>query len=149
VANASKGDTVRVHYTGRLDDETVFDSSEGRDPLEFTVGAGQVIPGFDEAVQGMSPGDSTTVKIPSGEAYGEYRDDLVLEVGRDQFPPHMQPEEGQQLELKHPGGDNISVTVTDVSGDSIRLDANHPLAGQDLTFKIDLVEIVLEDGKMG
>lgn len=137
---ARNGDTVKVHYTGRLDDGTVFDSSQGREPLEFTVGAGQVIQGFDDAVTGMSPGDEKTVTIPSGEAYGERRPEMVIRVPRDRFPDHIRPEPGQQLQMVN--GDQVAVvTVVEVTEETVTLDANHPLAGQDLTFDLRLEEI--------
>ena len=115
---AKQGDTVQVHYTGTLDDGRVFDSSEGRDPLEFTLGSGQVIPGFDEAVEGMSPGDSRRVTIPADQAYGARRDDLVAVVERGQFPDDMDPEVGQQLQVSQDGQTYV-VTVTDVSVESV------------------------------
>ena len=137
---AKQGDTVQVHYTGTLDDGRVFDSSEGRDPLEFTLGSGQVIKGFDAAVEGMSPGDSRLVTIPAGEAYGARRDDLVAVVERSQFPDDMDPEVGQQLQVSQDGQTYV-VTVTDVDVESVTLDANHPLAGQNLTFELQLVSM--------
>lgn len=139
--NARAGDTVRVHYTGKLGDESVFDSSSGRDPLEFTIGEGRVIPGFEKAVEGMEVGEERTVTIPAQEAYGERRDEMVATVGRDQFPPTIDPEVGQQLQMNQ-NGQAIPVRVTDVSEESVTLDANHPLAGQDLKFDVELVEIV-------
>lgn len=139
---AKPGDTVKVHYTGKLDDGTVFDTSAEREPLEFTVGDGQVIPGFEQAVVGMNPGDSKTAKIPADEAYGPHRAEMVLQVGRDQFPPNIEPEVEQQLQIRQPDGQSFVVTVTDISETDVTLDANHPLAGEDLTFDIKLVEIV-------
>ena len=141
MAEAKPGDTVRVHYTGTLDSGEVFDSSEGREPLQFTLGAGQVIPGFDEAVEGMQPGDEKRVTIPSGEAYGPRRGELTLVVDRGQFPPDIDPQVGQQLQMSS-GEQVFVVTVVDVSDAGVTLDANHPLAGQDLTFDLSLVEIV-------
>jgi peptidylprolyl isomerase len=141
MAGANAGDTVRVHYTGRLEDGTVFDSSEGRSPLEFTLGEGRVISGFDDAVEGMNPGDQQTVTIPSGRAYGPRREELVLEVDRSNFPDDLDPEVGQPLQVDQQG-QMFVVTVRDVSPSSITLDANHPLAGRDLTFDLQLVEIV-------
>ena len=137
---AKTGDTVRVHYRGTLADGSVFDSSEGRDPLQFTLGSGQVIPGFDNAVTGMSVGDERTVTIPATEAYGTHRDDLVLIVGRENLPPDMQVEIGDRLQLDQ-GGHSFTVIVTDLTDREITLDANHPLAGRDLTFALQLVEI--------
>lgn len=141
MAQAKNGDTVKVHYTGRLDDGCVFDSSAEREPLEFTIGAGQLIPGFDTAVIDMAPGESKTVRIPPDQAYGPYHEQMVVEADRGQFPPHVTPEVGQQFESKGDDGQNFVVTVTAIEGDKITLDANHPLAGRDLTFDIQLVEI--------
>lgn len=137
---ASAGDTVQVHYTGTLDDGSVFDSSRAREPLEFTVGSGQVIAGFDDAVTGMSPGDEKTVRIPAEDAYGARRDDLTFTVGREQFPDDLDPEPGQQLQMSQEGQVAV-VTVAEVSGEGVTLDANHPLAGRDLTFDLQLVGI--------
>ena len=141
MATATHGDTVHVHYTGRLDDGTVFDSSEGRDPLSFTVGAGQVIPGFDEAVAGMAPGDSKTVRINPGDGYGDRRDDLVLEVPKEQLPEGLEPELGMELALRGEDGRQLPVRVAGVGDEVITLDANHPLAGQPLTFDLTVVEV--------
>lgn len=136
------GDTIRIHYTGTLEDGSVFDSSDGREPLQFTVGSGQVIPGFDNAVLGLEPGDKRTVTIPSDEAYGEFRDEMVIQVGRDQLPEDLDPEIGDELQLTTPDGHPIPVLVTAMNDESLTLDANHPLAGEDLTFAIRLEEIV-------
>lgn len=137
---ASTGDTVQVHYTGKLDDGSVFDSSRGRDPLEFTVGTGQVIAGFDSAIAGMAPGEEKTVTIPAEEAYGAPRDELRFTVDRQQFPDEIDPEIGQQLQMSQDGQVAV-VTVADVSEEGVTLDANHPLAGRDLTFELELVGI--------
>jgi len=139
---AQDGDKVKVHYHGTLRTGETFDSSEGRDPLEFTVGSGQVIKGFDEGVKGMSIGEKKTVEIPVGDAYGEKNQELVIEFPRAQFPPDMNPEVGQQLVMSNGSGQSFPVTVKDVKEDSVILDANHPLAGEDLIFNIELVEIV-------
>jgi FKBP-type peptidyl-prolyl cis-trans isomerase 2 len=141
MTQAKAGDTVKVHYTGKLGDGTVFDTSAEREPLEFTVGEGQVIPGFEQAVVGMNPGDSRTMTIPVDEAYGPHRTEMVLTVGRDQFPGNIEPEIDQQLQIRQPDGQTFVVTVTDVNDETVTLDANNPLAGQDLTFDIQLVEI--------
>ena len=141
MTQAKLNDKVSVHYTGKLDDGTVFDSSVQREPLEFTVGEGQVIPGFENAVVGMETGDSKTVRIPADEAYGQRRDDMLIEVERDQFPPHIEPEVGQQLQVRQANGQPVVVSVAEVSDDNVTLDANHPLAGKDLTFEIELVHI--------
>lgn len=137
---ATNGDTVQVHYTGKLDDGSVFDSSRGREPLEFTVGSGQVISGFDDAVTGMEQGDEKTVKIPSDEAYGGRRDELIFTIERTQLPDSIDPEVGQQLQMSQNGQVAI-VTITDVSEEGVTLDANHPLAGKDLTFELELVGV--------
>lgn len=138
---AMSGDTVRIHYTGRLADGTVFDSSDGREPLAFTLGAGQVIAGFDQGVTGMEVGDTKTIEIPAADAYGDRNDDMALTVGRDQFPPGLDPEVGQPLQLGMDDGQTMQVTVTEVTEDSVTLDANHPLAGKDLIFDLELVGI--------
>jgi peptidylprolyl isomerase len=137
---AQAGDTVRIHYTGRLDDGQVFDSSQGGDPLEFTVGAGQVIPGFDQAVQGMAEGEEKRVTIPAEEAYGPRREEMVLTVDRGELPEGVAPEIGQQYQMSQ-AGQTFVVTVTDVSDATVELDANHPLAGEDLTFDLQVVGV--------
>ena len=142
MAQAQKGDKVKVHYTGRLDDGSQFDSSKDREPLEFEVGANQVIPGFEDAVVGLSEGESTTVNIPSDQAYGPRIEEMILKVGKDKLPPNFNPELGQKLQLPQQDGQNVIVTITDITDDIIELDANHPLAGKDLTFDIQLVEIL-------
>lgn len=142
MAQAKQGDTVNVHYTGKLNDGTVFDSSEGRDPLQFVIGEGHVIPGFEEAVTDMNPGDSKTVTIPANQAYGPRRDEMVLVLDKSQFPPEIDPEVGEQLEMRQPDGQSFIVTVTNVSSSDVTLDANHPLAGKDLIFDIQLVNII-------
>lgn len=141
MAQAKQGDTVRVHYTGKLEDGTVFDSSEGSDPLEFTIGEGEVIPGFENAVVGMEPGQKKTVTIPADEAYGFHQDELIATVGRDQFPDDVKPEMGQQYEMQRDDGETFVMTVTEITDDEVTLDANHPLAGEDLTFDLELVGI--------
>lgn len=141
MTQAKQGDTVTVHYTGKLDDGTVFDSSEGRDPLEFSIGSGSVIPGFEQAVIGMSPGDAKTTTIASEEAYGPYYDDRVVVVDRQQIPAELPVDIGAQLQIQQQGGMVIPVIVTDVTDGEVTLDANHPLAGEDLTFEIRLVSI--------
>ena len=138
---AKTGDTVKVHYTGTLEDDTVFDTSAGGEPLAFTLGQGLVIPGFEQAVTGMKVGESKTVDIPVEQAYGPYRDDLILVVERDQLPEDLEIEVGQQLQMSQEDGSYIVVTITEVSETTITIDANHPLAGQNLTFEIELVEI--------
>ncbi|WP_119068474.1 FKBP-type peptidyl-prolyl cis-trans isomerase [Aggregatilinea lenta] len=142
MAEAKSSDTVRVHYTGRLEDGTVFDSSLEREPLEFTLGEGQVIPGFEEGVVGMNPGASKTIEIDVERAYGPYRDDMLLAVDRGQFPENIEPNVGQRLQLRQPDGQTMLVTVSEVGDEQVTLDANHPLAGKNLIFDVELVEIV-------
>jgi len=142
MATARHGDTVRLHYTGRLRDGSVFDSSEGGDPLEFVLGMGEVIAGIDRGVEGMDEGDRKTIEVPSADGYGPYRDDLAMAVDRAQFPPGVTPEVGQQLQIGMDDGDVLEVTITEVADDTVTLDANHPLAGQDLLFEVELVEVV-------
>jgi peptidylprolyl isomerase len=139
---AKSGDTVRVHYTGKLDDETAFQSSVGRDPLEFTIGQEGIIPALENAVVGMKAGDSKTVQVSAEEAFGPYREDLVRTIDRSEFAADLELTVGQRLNLSEAGGREIAVTVTDLSELSVTLDANHPLAGEDLVFDIELVEIV-------
>ena len=141
MAQAKNGDTVAVHYTGKLVDGSVFDSSIDRDPLEFTIGEGQVIPGFEEAVLDMGLNETKTVTIPANKAYGPYHEDLVTVADRDQLPADLKPEIGQQLQGRQPDGQVVVVTVIGVSESNVTLDANHPLAGKDLTFEIQLVAI--------
>ena len=142
MTQAKSGNTVRIHYTGTLDDGTEFDSSAGRDPLEFALGGGQVIPGFDSAVDGMAVGESKSVTIPPDEAYGQRHEQLVQQVPRTTFPEDMEPAVGMQLQSQSPDGQVMNLVVTEIVDDSITVDANHPLAGQALTFALELVEIV-------
>ena len=142
MAQAKDGDVVRVHYTGTLDDETQFDSSVGRDPLEFTVGAGMVITGFDEMVRGMEPGDARTTRIPADQAYGTAREEMNLTLTREQLPPEFRPEVGQQIHLEGQDGQPVTARVVEADESRVVVDANHPLAGEALTFEIELVEIV-------
>jgi len=142
MSKAKSGDTVKVHYTGTLEGGEVFDTSRGKEPLEFTVGGGQLIKGFDEAVVGMAKGDSISVTIAAAEAYGLHREEMIFEVDKEQFPEGLNPETGQQLKTETGDGHPLIVTVTAVNEEKVTLDANHPLAGKDLTFEIELVEIV-------
>ena len=141
LAVAKDGNTVKVHYTGKLDDGTTFDTSVESEPLEFTIGAGQMIPGFEGAVRGMQVGQVKTVTIPAEEAYGSHNEDMVLVVERDKLPDNLNPVVGQQLQMQQENGNTAVVVVTDVSDTTITLDANHPLAGKALTFEIELVEM--------
>jgi len=144
LSKVKDGDTVKVHYTGTLtEDGTVFDSSEDREPLEFTLGEGQLIPGFEQAVIGMEVGDDTTVEIASEDAYGERREDLELEVSKSDLPDNIDPQVGMQLQMQQQeNGQAIPVQITAVEDEIVKLDANNPLAGKDLTFDIELVEVV-------
>lgn len=139
---AKEGDKVRVHYHGKLRSGETFDSSNGREPLEFTLGSGQVIKGFDDGVTGMNVGDKKTVEIPAENAYGPKDENAVFEFPKDQFPEHIQPEVGLQLAMTDGSGQSFPVTVVEVKEDVILFDANHQLAGQDLIFDLELVEIV-------
>lgn len=141
MAEAQTGDTVEVHYTGRLSDGTVFDSSEEGGPLRFTLGEGELIPGFEQAVLGMEPGESRTATLAPEDAYGERRDDLVFQVPRSELPEEIDPERGDRLEVKDREGRTFEVSVAEVGEGSVTLDANHPLAGRELVFEIELLEI--------
>lgn len=141
MSQAKSGDKVKVHYTGTLDDGSTFDTSSGRDPLEFTIGEGQVIRGFEDAVIGLNAGESTTTKISAEDAYGPHREEMVIVVDRARLPQDLNPHVGEQLEIRRPDGQFFAVMITGVSEADITLDANHPLAGKNLTFKIELVEI--------
>jgi len=141
MTRAKIGDTVRVHYMGKLDDGTVFDTTMTHEPVEFTIGTRQVIPGFEQAVIGLEPGESVTVRVPALKAFGAYRPEMVQSVHPSQLPNGLEPEVGQQLQIPRSDGGPFLVRVTEVSDASITLDANHPLAGQDLTFNVRLVEI--------
>jgi peptidylprolyl isomerase len=141
MSQAKSGDTVKIHYTGTLDDGSQFDSSEGREPLGFTIGAGQVIPGFDEAVDGMKVGEKKTVRIESAKAYGERHPEMVQQVPKSALPADMEVEMGMPLQAQGPDGQFMNLVVTGISEDAIVVDGNHPLAGQALTFAIELVSI--------
>lgn len=141
MAQAKQGDTVRVHYVGTLDDGQEFDSSRGLDPLTFILGTGSVIQGFDDAVTGMAVGDEKRVTIPAEEAYGARRDELTLSLPRAELPADLELEEGTQLRMEQ-GDQSIMVTVRELDDETVTLDANHPLAGEALTFDLRLVEIV-------
>jgi FKBP-type peptidyl-prolyl cis-trans isomerase 2 len=138
---AQNGDKVKVHYHGKLRSGETFDSSQGREPLEFTLGSGQVIKGFDEGVKGMQVGDKKTVEIPVGDAYGEKNEDMLIEFPKNQFPPELNPEVGMQLMMNNGQGQQFPVNIVEVKEESVVLDANHPLAGQDLIFDLELMEI--------
>ncbi len=141
MTEVKSGDTVHIHYTGTLLDGTTFDSSEGRDPLSFEVGSGQIIPGLDVALPGMTVGDTKVVKVPSEEAYGPLNPEMRQAVPRDGIPADIPLEVGTQLQMQTPEGQAMPVTVVDVDEATVTLDANHPLAGKDLQFDIELVKI--------
>lgn len=138
---AKDGDKVKVHYHGRLRNGETFDSSQGREPLEFTVGTGQMIKGFDDGVKGMQPGDKKTVEIGADDAYGQKEEANLIEFPKDQFPAEMNPEVGTQLMLSNEQGQQFPVVVAEIKEESVLLDANHPLAGEDLIFDIEMVEV--------
>jgi FKBP-type peptidyl-prolyl cis-trans isomerase 2 len=140
-AMIDKGQKVKIHYTGTLDDGTKFDSSEGRDPLEFEMGAGMVIPGFETGVADMAVGDKKSIHIPATEAYGERREEMVMEFERAQLPEGLEPEVGMGLQMQGPDGQAIPVQITAVVEESITIDANHPLADQNLNFELELIEV--------
>ncbi len=141
MAEVSAGDTVKVHYTGKLEDGTVFDSSREREPLEFTIGEGQIIPGFEDAVTGMEEGEEKTVDISPDQAYGPRHDDAVVEMDRSQLPEEVDPEIGMQLQLQGQDGRAFPARITEIGDEILTLDANHPLAGETLTFDIEVVEV--------
>jgi FKBP-type peptidyl-prolyl cis-trans isomerase 2 len=138
---AKTGDTVKVHYTGKLTDATIFDTSNNHEPLQFTIGQGQIIPDFEQAVVGMKAGESKTIQIPSDKAYGPHHDEMVMVVDRSEFPADMEPKVDQMFQVRQSDGQVFAVTVVAVNESKITLDGNHPLAGKDLTFDIQLTEI--------
>lgn len=141
MSTVKNGDTVKVHYTGTLKNGEIFDSSRESDPLEFKLGQGQLIPGFEKSVIGLAEGESTKVEIPSAEAYGESREDLIVKVPKDKVPQDIEPVVGLQLQVNQPDGQPIPVRITEITDAELTLDANHPLAGKDLTFDIEVVSI--------
>ena len=141
MTQAKAGDTVQINYTGTLDSGEVFDSSEGRDPLSFVVGSGQIIPGLDKAIPGMAIGDKKVVCVPCAEAYGEHNEAAKQAVPREGIPAEIPLDIGTQLQMQTPQGQVIPVTVAEVTEETVTLDANHPLAGKDLTFSFEVVGI--------
>ncbi|AUQ51150.1 peptidyl-prolyl cis-trans isomerase, FKBP-type [Phaeobacter inhibens] len=141
MTEVKSGDTVRIHYTGKLTDGSVFDSSEGREPLEFTVGSGQVIEGMDAGLVGMTAGETKTLDIPADQAYGTSHDEARQTIPREGIPDDIPLEVGTQLQMQAPTGEVLPVTVVEVTEATVTLDANHPLAGKDLIFDIELVSI--------
>lgn len=149
MAQAKKGDTVEVHYTGKLEDGTVFDTSQDREPLSFTLGEDKVIPGFEKAVEGMEPGETKTEELSPEDAYGQHREDMVMELERDQIPENVDPQVGQQLQLRMQDGQTVPVVITDLGDESVTIDANHPLAGKKLIFEIELLDVEESEGGGG
>ena len=141
MTQATAGSTVSIHYTGTLDDGSTFDSSEGRDPLTFEMGAGQIIPGLEAALDGMTVGESKTVTIPADQAYGPRREEAMQQVPREQVPDHIPLDLGTQLQVQTPDGQAMPVTVAEGTEAHVTLDANHPLAGKDLTFAVEMVKV--------
>ncbi len=141
MAQVKNGDTIKVHYHGKLTTGETFDSSAGREPLEFEVGSGMVIKGFDDGVTGMSVGEKKTINIPFMEAYGPKNPDMIIEMPKDRFPRDMEIEVGMPLGMSDPNGQQFQVTVVEIKEEMVMLDANHPLAGQDLIFDLELMEI--------
>jgi FKBP-type peptidyl-prolyl cis-trans isomerase 2 len=141
MTQAQTGSTVKIHYTGKLNDGKVFDSSKGKEPMEFKIGEGTVIQGLERAVIGMKEGDTKTATIPAQEAYGAYSENLVVELDRSRLPDDIKPRVGQLLKVKSTDGEEYNVTLSKVSENSVTLDANHPLAGKDLTFDLEIVEV--------
>ncbi|MEQ8604770.1 MAG: peptidylprolyl isomerase [Marivibrio sp.] len=139
---AKEGDTVKIHYTGTLDDGTQFDSSREREPIEFKIGGGEILPGVEGAVVGLEPGGTNKVTLPAEDAYGERRDDMIQEIDRTVLPQEVEPQVGLQLQAQSPNGQPLLLTITEVGDEKVTVDANHPLAGKDLTFDVELVEIV-------
>lgn len=142
MSKPENGDVVRIHYTGRLSDGTEFDSSRGRDPLQFEIGAGQIIEGLDRKISDMEEGSKETVTIPAAEAYGEHRPEQVQDIPRTAIPAQIEPAPGMQLQATTQAGQPVPVTVVGVTDDTVTLDANHPLAGRDLVFDVELLEII-------
>jgi len=138
---AVDGNTVKVHYKGKLEDGSVFDSSEGRDPLEVKLGTNAIIPGFEKGLMGMEVGDKKTITIPSEEGYGPRRDELIMELNKSDFPENITPEVGLQLQMQREDGQNLPVTIIDIKDEKITLDANFPLAGKTLIFDVEMMEV--------
>lgn len=141
MTQAKAGNTVQIHYTGTLQDGSVFDSSDGRDPLEFQLGSGQIIPGLDSAIDGMSAGEQKTVTIQAAEAYGDYQAEARQTIPREQIPADIPLDVGSMLQMQTPDGNAVPVQVAEVTDEAVTLDANHPLAGKDLTFAVEVVSV--------
>jgi peptidylprolyl isomerase len=141
MAQAKKGDSVKINFTGKLEDGSVFANTADGEPLEFKLGEGKIIPGIENAVEGMNVGESKSVEVPPEDAYGQRREELIQVVSRDKFPKNVEPRVGQQFEVSQQQGQSMVVRVVDTSEQSVTLDANHPLAGRDLTFDLELLEV--------
>jgi FKBP-type peptidyl-prolyl cis-trans isomerase 2 len=141
MSKAKNGDTVKIHYTGKLEDGKVFDDSRERGSFEFIVGNGDVMPSIEKGVLGMETGDTKTIEIPPEEAFGERREKLVVEIAKSELPNHITPTMGQRLQMRQPDGDHTDLIIIDVNEETITVDANHPLAGHTLFFDLELVEI--------
>ena len=142
MAEAKQGDTVKVHYTVRLEDGTILGSTTNHEPLQFTIGEGEILPGFEEAIVGMNPGESKTVQVPADGAFGPHQEEMIVVAGRNRLPADLKPKAGESLLFRQEDGKTITVMVTDVSESSVTIDANHPLAGKELTFNIQFIEIL-------
>jgi len=142
MTQAKQGNTVKVHYEGKLEDGTLFDSSRKRgEPIEFTIGEGKLIPGFEKAVEGMETGQKKTVTIPSDQAYGKRRDELVQQIPLSDFPDNIEPQKGQRLKIGEKGKQELIVEITEINDENVTVDGNHPLTEKDLTFDLELVEV--------
>ena len=137
-----EGDTVKVHYVAKTGDQIIFDSKSQVNPLQFKLGSEEIIPSFEEALIGMQSGDSKTIRVPADKAFGPYMEELISNIKRAELPTDLKLEVGQQLQIQQPDGSVILVTVTDISNEEVTFDANHPLAGKDITFDIKLVDII-------
>ncbi len=142
MAEAKKGDTVKVHYTVKLADGMIIGSTTDYEPLQFTIGEGRILPGFEQAVIGMNPGESKTIEVPASQAFGPHLDEMVITIDRNRLPGDFEPKVGEQVQFRQMDGQIATVRVTEVSESSITIDANHPLAGKDLTFDIQFLEVV-------
>ena len=141
MSQVKNGDTVKVHYTGKLENGKVFDTSEDRQPREFRLGSGKIVPGFEKGIIGMEVGEAKTITVPPEEAYGPRRNELIVDVEKTDLPENITPAIGKQLQIRQKDGNPIKVTITDMNEDTVTLDANHPLAGNTLFFDVELVEI--------
>ncbi len=141
MSQAEEGKTIKLHYTGKLDDGTVFDSSLEREPLEVKLGTNSVIPGFEKGLLGMTVGEKKTIEVPFDQAYGERTEELIVDVAKTHFPEDSEPQVGQKLAMTLTDGNVAHVTVVEVGEEAVKLDANHPLAGKNLTFEVELLEV--------